>query len=782
VDPFFDCNESLVQWVSNGRWVFEKKFSLNTDLSTRGNVLLVLNGIDTYGDVFLNEQLLLRANNQFRTWEILVDSFLQPGENTLKIIIYPPREYGLSEASNTQSFLPGGPWAYTRKSAFQFGWDWGPTLLTLGIHGSVYLTNKQSDAFSLLNIRTDSIVDGKAYLTGHAQIDSKLAQTAQLHLGLSETQLLLYNPSIYLNKGLNTFAFSFVIENPKLWWTHDLGLPYLYELKCSIKGDEGLHLEKIVSFGVRTIDLLQIPEEKGSSFRFVLNGKPVYAKGANYIPSSVYPGKSTKQDFNTLLNDFVEVNANFIRIWGGGEYLPDDFYTLCSKKGILVWQDFMFACSMYPSDSLFILNISREAEEQVKRLSNQPSLAIWCGNNEVYEGWTRWGWQEDSALTYDMKIDLEKGYDLIFNSLLKNIVDSLGNSVPYIPSSPKLGWGLSESLQSGPAHYWGVWWGLEPFEIYEEKIPRFMSEFGFQSFPSSYALLNSIPVDSIFLYSESIKCHQKHPKGFETIELYLSRENIEVDTWRKMIYFSQLLQSKGVGMAIEAHRKAKPYNSGTLYWQLNDCWPVISWSSIDYYGVWKALHYRTKQLYKDLLFVPKVNNRSLELFCVNDKSTAVCGDLTLRIYDKSGSLMWVKDTILIIPQDTSLSLNGFEDSFQQYSSTGEMGLVEVDFLDQDCVLYSNYRWIEKWGNLSLPETSISFSTESITGGYKIKLSSDSNVFHVFLYSDFEPLHFSDNFFHLRAGEVKTLYVNSSLDSSSFINAFQFVDLSSQLMP
>ena len=357
----------------------------------------------------------------------------------------------------------------------------------------------------------------------------------------------------------------------------------------------------------RPVTLRQEQDSIGQSFTFYRDGKPIFIKGANWIPIHSFPvlDSANRARYRHLLTSAKEAHFNMIRVWGGGIYEPDYFYHLCDSLGIMVWQDFNFSCALYPSDSAFLNNVKAEAEEQVRRIAQHPCVVLWCGNNEVKNGWEDWGWQQQYQWTPEQIATLQHGIDTLFgiNGILANAVkqyDPLHRA--YITSSPLFGWGHPECVTHGDSHYWGVWWGEQPFEMYKEKTGRVMSEYGFQSYPDYSTVCRYCPKDQRYIDSPVMKSHQKHGRGLEIIDKAM-RQYYGVDSrslsLEDFCYVSQLLQAWGTGYGIFQHLQQQPHCMGTLFWQLNDCWPVASWSSIDCYGNWKALHYRARDLYSD---------------------------------------------------------------------------------------------------------------------------------------------------------------------------------------
>jgi beta-mannosidase len=374
--------------------------------------------------------------------------------------------------------------------------------------------------------------------------------------------------------------------------------------------------------GLRTVELVTEPDSVGESFLFRVNGREIFARGANVIPLDHFTPRADSAAYRVLFDAAAHSNMNMLRVWGGGVYERDLFYDLADEYGILIWQDFMFANGLYPGDAEFLASVRAEARDQVRRLRNHPSVALWCGNNEIEEGWVNWGWQESLGYGPEETRAARAAYDALFHGVLPGVVEEMDPQRRYWPSSPSIGWGHPESLEQGDSHYWGVWWGREPFRVYAEKLPRFASEFGFQGYPHMATVEGFAEIGELGLDSPVMRAHQKHPTGVETIRLYLERELGPLLTdrllaragWmgggeggsavtraglRDFILASQLLQARGMAVALEAHRMS-PRTMGTLFWQLNDTWPVASWSSVDHFGRRKGLHYTARSAFAPL--------------------------------------------------------------------------------------------------------------------------------------------------------------------------------------
>ncbi|MEM9679021.1 MAG: glycoside hydrolase family 2 protein [Bacteroidota bacterium] len=737
-DPFVGDNEQHLQWISESDWDYKTSFTLAEETLEKNYIELHFEGLDTYASVYLNDSLILKVNNAFRQWNVDVKPLLK-SENTLKILFESTSKFEAVEKSKLPYELPEGNRIFTRKAQFQFGWDWGPKLNTSGIWRAVTL--KAWDDFKINDVYVHQ-----------QQLNDSIA-TFMVDMDVDKGTNLELTYDIYVNGKLNTTyvgedksKMGFQIKNPKRWWPHNLGEPHLYDIKIIAKEGRRILDSIAIKKGLRTVELVTEKDSLGETFYFKVNGVPVYAKGANYIPQHSLQNKVSETNYENLLDDVVEANMNMLRVWGGGIYENDIFYELCDEKGIMVWQDFMFACAMYPGDQNFLNNVKAEAVDNIKRLRDHPSIMLWCGNNENSEGWHRWGWQANRSDAE--KTEIWNNYLNVFDSILPRTVESLTN-VPYWESSPKYGRGNPNYEFEGDAHDWWVWHDAYPFEHFEDHVPRFMSEFGFQSFPSYEAIRYINQSDSIDIDSDGFKNHQKHSRGFELIEEYMSRDFPVPSAPEDYVYMSQLVQAYGITKGIEAHRRAKPYNMGTLYWQLNDCWPAVSWSSLDVFGNWKALHYKAKQSFEDILISSVIQNDTLKTYIVNDDLQSYRGDLDILILDVSGQILW-RDSIVVEVEKGSGKLYH------------ELDLTELSVDRSKVVVFTKYldktklRYLVKPKDLKLTQEDINYSVSKTADGFQVELSSETLQKDVFLYTKTKG-HFSNNFFDLLPNQSKTIF-------------------------
>lgn len=613
-DPFKDENEKKVQWIENEDWEYQTHFKISSKELENDHIDLVFNGLDTFSEIYMNGKLLKKTDNMFRKWEIPVKEFLKEGNNELKIKFISAVNEGKELAKKVPFTMPESPRSFVRKAQYQFGWDWGPRLVTAGIWKDVQFIFWNQAKIENLKTEQKVLTKQKAELNIQAEIVADNEGEYSIFINKKKE-------NIQLKKGKNTVQIPFTIQNPKLWQPNGWGDPNLYDIKISLQKDSKILSDKVERIGLKTIELIQEKDSKGKSFYFKVNGKPLYAKGTNWIPADSFSPRMTKEKYRKLIEDAKDAHMNMIRVWGGGIYEDDEFYKACDENGILVWQDFMFAGSFYPADEAFLNNVKEEVKDQVNRLQNHPSIALWCGNNEIDEAIVNWGYQKQFKYSKEDSLQVWKDYKKLFHEVIPNALKenlTSGKSI-YWPSSPSIGWGHKESLTEGDSHYWGVWWGEQPFEMYNEKTGRFMSEYGFQGMPGLEAVKSMFSgTPDLNLQNPVIKAHEKNTRGWEIISEYMKRDYKVPTDFVKYNYISQLLQARGMRIAVEAHRRAKPYNMGTLYWQLNDCWPVVSWSSIDYLGNWKALHYQMKRSFEQQVILTEEKDGTLNFYAIND--------------------------------------------------------------------------------------------------------------------------------------------------------------------
>ncbi|WP_345202533.1 beta-mannosidase [Chryseobacterium ginsengisoli] len=755
-DPYKDENEKKVQWVENEDWDYQTSFKISSKELENQNAELIFNGLDTFSEIYLNGKLLQSTDNMFRKWEIPVKQYLKNGDNLLQIKFKSAVNVGKELAKKVPFTMPESPRSFVRKAQYQFGWDWGPRLVNAGVWKDVKLSFWNNAKLENVKIEQKALTKEKAELNIYNEIFAD--QEGKYIISINNKI-----KNIELKKGKNSIKLPFTIEKPKFWQPNGWGDPNLYNIKISLQKDSKIIAEKSERIGLKTIELIQQKDEKGKSFYFKVNGNSMYAKGTNWIPSDSFSPRITKEKYQKLIKDSKDANMNMIRVWGGGIYEDDEFYKACDENGILVWQDFMFAGSFYPSDENFLENVKGEVKDQVNRLQNHASIALWCGNNEIDEAIVNWGYQKQFKYSKEDSLQVWEDYKKVFHEVIPNTINEIAakDKSIYWESSPSIGWGHKESLTEGDSHYWGVWWGEQPFEIYNEKVPRFASEYGFQGMPTletTKSMFSGTP--DLNLENGTIKAHEKHSRGWEIIDNYMKRDyNIPMD-FVKYNYVSQLLQARGMQIAIDAHRRAKPYNMGTLYWQLNDCWPVISWSSIDYLGNWKALHYQIKRSFENQVILTEEKDGVLNFYAINDELKKFEDvKVEIQVVDFNGKVL---NEITTVPDGKTLEEIVKFDPIEIENLIPDSNKNEV-FLkltlkdkNQKIIAQNNY-FFAKPKDLKLSKPTIKIKKISET---EIEISTDVLAKDVYLIGD---THFSDNFFDLLPKTSKKIKLSKPLE-------------------
>ncbi|KAA2220490.1 beta-mannosidase [Chryseobacterium sediminis] len=748
-DPFKDENEKKVQWVENEDWDYQTQFTVSSQELKNDNIDLVFNGLDTFSEIYLNGKLLKKTDNMFRKWSIPAKQYLKLGNNTLQIKFASAVNTGKELAKKVPFTMPESPRSFVRKAQYQFGWDWGPRLVTAGIWKDIQLEFwNNAKIITVKDLQNNS---GKASdLRFEVEIYAQNAGDYALDLNSSHKK-------IALKKGTNIISVPYETKGMKLWQPNGRGEANLYDFEIKLSKDLKNIDDKNIRIGLRTVELVQEKDGKGKSFYFKVNGHPLYIKGTNWIPGDSFSPRMAKEKYHKLIKDTKDANMNMIRIWGGGIYEDDEFYRACDENGILVWQDFMFAGSFYPADEAFLNNVKEEVKDQVNRLQNHPSIALWCGNNEIDEAIVNWGYQKQFKYSKSDSLQVWKDYKKLFHDVIpKALAENLKSDKNiYWPSSPSIGWGHKESLTEGDSHYWGVWWGEQPFEIYNEKVGRFMSEYGFQGTPSLEAtksMFSGIP--DLNLQNSTIKAHEKHARGWDIINEYLKRDYKIPSDFVQYNYVSQLLQARGMQIAIEAHRRAKPYNMGTLYWQLNDCWPVVSWSSIDYLGNWKAFHYQAKRSFEPVLVSVNETDKNYDVYLISDLLKELKTDIKFELIDFKGKTLWKASQSDIVNADVSKKIRSISKSELAQFNLSETVLKISSEKDTP---FQKLFFFNKPKDIKLPKPEIKIRKVSST---EIEISTDILAKDVYLIGD---AHFSDNFFDLLPGTSKRITISKPLE-------------------
>lgn len=774
-DPFFGENEPSTKWIENEDWEYKTAFTADDKLLKNEHIEIVFEGLDTYTSIYLNGKPLLRTDNMFHEWVIDCKKVLKKGENELLLQFFSAVKNAQNKSKKLNYKLPGEEKAFVRKAAFQFGWDFAPRLITSGIFKPVYLKTWNTAIINNIQTIQKTVSKNKASLSFSIEILSEKPLKIDVQLKNINQNVTQNKKAVSLKKGINNIVIDYEIENPKLWWTNGIGESYIYNFSFDLISQKKTICSKSTNFGIRTVELIQEKDSIGTSFYFKLNDISVFIKGANYVPQDVFLSRVDSSKIETLINDVVTSNMNMLRVWGGGIYQDDKFYEICDKKGILIWQDFMFACTMYPGDSSFTESVKKEIIYQIKRLRNHPCVALWCGNNEIEEGWKNWDWQKKYKYSKEDSATINNNYNTLFHTIIPEQLKKLDPQRSYWPSSPKIGWGHAESMKEGDSHYWGVWWGNEPFETYTKKNGRFISEYGFQGMPEMQTLNTFLLSDEKDINSKSLLAHQKFLNGFKTIQTYMDREYRQAKDFEKFVYVSGLLQAYGIKTAIESHRRSKPSCMGTLYWQLNDCWPGITWSGIDYFGRWKPLQYFVKTAFNKVILSVVEENEDIKIYIISDKLQKQIGSLTMKALDFSGKESWKKTFIAEVPANSSKMIYKVktEDVFSNRHRQKMVFIAELK--EKDSLIAKTFFYFTNPKDLKLTKPELAYEIREINGSFIIRLETDNLIKNLYLSIDGDAI-FSDNYFDLIPGETTEIICKTTLSLEEIKNKIQVYSL------
>jgi len=813
-DPFSGDNESRLQWIGLADWEYRTTFQVDAATLEREHVDLVFDGLDTFAEVFLNDQQVLTADNMFRSWRVSVRPLLKPGPNTLRILFHSPVTSMIPKVKALPYILPSvstvnegneenvATAPYTRKAAYQYGWDWGPRFLTIGIWKPVRLEIWDSARVANFHIQQRKITQDVAELSAELDIEASRSMLASVAINYAGVEFS--NPSepkgrtrhpgekgdnaagpvvqqaIRLDPGTNHISIPLRIDSPKLWYPAGYGAQDRYRFSATVTANKAVIARAEVKTGLRSVELRRAPDQWGKSFTFVVNGIPIFIKGANVIPFDSFPSRVTPARYRQILQAARDANMNMVREWGGGIYESDVFYDLCDELGLMVWQEFMFGGDMVPGDLAFQQNVREEATQQVKRLRDHPSIVLWCGNNEIEAGWQVWADRLafKESITPPQRERVWQDYVVLFHDIIKSVVEQYGAPTPYWPSSPSADFEEpSNSQDNGDMHYWGVWHALEPIDNYNLQDPRFMSEFGFQSFPELRTIASFAAPDERAIDSPVMMSHQKNHGGNERILTYMLREYPEPRDFASFVYISQVQQAEAIKVGAEHLRRNRPRTMGALFWQLNDCWPVASWSSIDYFGRWKALQYYARRFFADLLVSPFAHDGVVDIYVVSDRQQPVNAQLRTRLLSFDGKALSEKtQQVLVAPQSSGVFMSLNEKELLAGADADRSFLVVE--LNVDGQLASrNELFFDRMRNLQLPQKPpIEATVTGSAPNYTVTLRSPALARDVDLsFGDLDTT-LSDNFVDLLPGETTVLKVTSTATADELRRGLKITSL------
>ncbi|RDE35652.1 glycoside hydrolase family 2 protein [Parageobacillus thermoglucosidasius] len=761
-DPFFGHNDWKAKWVEEKVWWYRTEFMFEKDsLEEDERLELVFEGLDTFATIYLNGVELGSTENMFISHTFDVTREIVNGRNVIAVK-FNPVSYQLKDKEKNYwaGFDKNRIWA--RKAQYHFGWDWGPQILTVGIWKEVRLEKRKIAKIKSVYARTLDIQDSRALV----QIDiytKNFVRGKQLRAEITlKNQEQQFSQTVNIDKDRATITLN--IDNPKLWWTHDLGEPNLYQLAVVLKWeDEVLDIYE-TEIGIRTIEVMQRDREGNRRFTFVLNGVEMFAKGANWIPVDSFLGSVPESRYRHLVQLAKEANMNMLRVWGGGIYEKDVFYQECNRQGILVWQDFMFACALYPDyNRNYMENVRQEVVSVIKRLRNHPSVALWCGNNE-----NDWLYEVERAAG---NIRTPFYGEKIYHELIPELLEELDPSRFYWPSSP-YGGNDHNSAEEGDRHNWQVWHGnIEPrrfgqnlgqnisvegvsFRNYKKDHTRFCSEFGMHASANRYTLEKNMPEGAFYWGSDELAYRNKdyhHIKGILLMEGYTGiPNNIE-----EYMNYSMLTQAEGLKYGMEHYRRNKPQTSGALIWQLNDCWPGTSWSMIDYYLLPKASYYYSKKFNAPLLYTLEHDpGDDLHLWVVNDRLEEVRDTLVFEVFRFNGEIVYSKEFLIHVKGNASLPIASLSEAEVLQGELAEQVVVRLRSLNKKAE--ENYYYLRNHKDLQLPKAKLQVNV--MPEKQEVEILTDCFARFVKLELPAEKIVFSDNFFDLLPSERKMIKI------------------------
>ena len=785
-DPFYRDNEGKLQWIEGASWEYRTTINITPEILKKPNLELVFDGLDAYAEVYLNDSKVLTANNMFRIWRVNVKPCLRAGANELRVVFPSPDKAAAQAAA-------ADPWrlkthveekTYVRKAAYEYGWDWGPTFVTSGIWRPVHLEAWDEARISDLHIRQLDVTAAVAHLNGEVEVVATENATAEVSIRYSQAgKPVEATRSVALHAGVNHIDLPLEIGKPDLWYPTGYGAQPLYTFTAQVKTQDRVEDQDSVTTGLRSVVLRRDLDKWGRSFEFVVNGIPVFGKGADVIPFDSFPNRVTEANYRRILQSAKDANMNMIRLWGGGYYETEQFYQLCDQLGIMVWQDFMFGNDWQPGLYNWKLNVAAEIEDQVKRLRDHPSIVIWSGNNETEEAIT---WNDRQQLPADVRIQMWQDYVSTFSGLIPSVVERLDPQRPYWPSSPSSDYeDTSPTFETGDAHIWDVWHGRVPFSTYEKHHVRFVTEYGFQSFPEMKSIeAFTLPEDRTSIFTPVMLNHQKNNDGNSLIHDYMLKDYPEPKDFASFLYASQVLQAEGIKIGAEHFRRSRPETMGSIFWQLNDCWPVASWSSIDYYGRWKALQYYARRFYAPLLVSPHVEEGVLKVYIVSDKVQPVSGELHLRIIDFDGKVVKeMNQAVSVLALSSQVYLQvPLSDLGGTEGADAARQVVVAELVVEGKSVSRNLIYLVPTKQVRLPEARISAELTQAGDAYHLKLTSPVLARSVCVNFGAASPELSDNYFDLLPGETVDVVVKSKESLDQLKAALKAMSLADAFAP
>ena len=753
-DPFYRDNEYETLEISKYDFEYKRDFEVDVQLISCDAINLLCEGLDTLATVYLNGFEILKANNMHRTYKVNIKKWIKFGLNHIRIVFDSPVEYVLHKQAQRNLVNSGDAVegiSHLRKAHCMFGWDWGPKLPDMGIWRNIsirgYNIGKIDDVYI-----TQRHSEDKVDLDIRVGLEKWQPQRCDLRVKVTAPNGTVWHSTASINQEEH---LSIAIEKPQLWWPNNLGKQPLYEVEVTLLEEEQELERQSFRIGLRTLGVKREKDQWGESFQFEVNGISFFSMGADYIPEDNVLARTNRQKTEVLIKSCAEANFNSIRVWGGAYYPEDYFYDLCDEYGLVVWQDLMYACGIYALTEEFEATVIEETVDNMKRLRHHASLGLWCGNNEMEVGWDEWGWTKPETL------DLKADYIKLFEYILPNIAKRIDPNTFYWLASPSSTGSFYKPNDEnyGDMHYWGVWHERKPFTDYRKIFPRYMSEFGIQSFPCLKTIESFTLPEDRNIFSYVMESHQKNATGNEKILYYMSDHFKYPKDFDSLLYVSQLIQAEGLRYGVEHWRRNRGRCMGAIYWQLNDCWPVASWASIDYFGRWKALHYMAKKFFAPIMVSACEEETKVDLHISNESLEKVTGTLNWSLKDSKCNVLHEGSTPIELEALTS---KGFEslDLSEQLNSKKQLREVylEVRLLKEETPISCCTVLFVKAKHFDFIDPKITTEIFEEKDQFVIKVK--SQAFAKFVELNMKELDavFSDNFFDLSIGMDKTITV------------------------
>ena len=772
-DPFYRTNEDATRALFWKDYVFTRTFDVDEELLAQQHIVLVCEGLDTLAEISINGTFLAKTDNMHRTWKFQAKKLLHPGKNEIQIVFRSVLRFIEDypyEAHKKINYIPCGSMKgnqLLRKSHSMFGWDWGPQTIDAGIFRDIYLQGYSHARIEDIRIHQQH-TKNVSVQTSITLSESVPGQKLCVELSEDGADKPLQTKLCKTNAD-GVAAVDFVIENPKLWWPNDYGDQPLYIVRTTLLDEDGTSLESLTRrIGLRTLTISQEKDEWGNEFAFCVNGVKIFTRGGNYIPDDCLYTRITEKKLDYILESCRRAHFNCVRVWGGGYYPSDAFYDLCDEKGLIVWQDLMYACNVYDVTDAFAENCRQETYDNVRRLRHHASLGLWCGNNEIESAWDHWGdFQKETPY-------LRADYIRLFEEVLPKAVQEADGETFYWHSSPSSGgcFDNPDDANRGDTHYWDVWHGQKPFTDYRKYFFRFCSEFGFQSFPCAKTVNSFTLEDDRNIFSRVMESHQKNDAANGKMLYYLSENLRYPKDLTHLLYASQVLQGMAIKYGVDHWRRNRGRCMGTLYWQINDDWPAPSWSSIDYFGRWKALHYMAQKFYAPHAVSMTLEDHRCHVYFSNESFETTEYSLTLSIRDLSGNVLETYET-----KGNSPAFSAIETAVVDICSWEDQKddvFLEAVIHTKDQKVLKDVETLVPYKYLNLKNPVISTEAEETNDAFILHISSDCFAPFVALDFDDADVIFSDNFFHLTDKTVQDIIVKKEdILQGHFENAEDF---------